>query len=112
TNEAKSGRDFAFPADTATKENWLNLDKTAGTDEFTVIFSTTQLSSPDFLNSSALHELTGSEQKQLDDFRAQFKANSAGTEVIKSGASPFVSVKVPQNGEGAPVIFLVKIEHK
>jgi serine/threonine protein kinase len=112
TNEVKSGQDFAFPAETSKSTNWLNLDKTAGTDEFTMIFSTKPLDAPGFLSSPALHELTQDEQKQLDAVREQFKANSVGAEVIKTGASPFVSVKVPQNAEGTPVIFKVRLEHK
>ena len=112
TNEVRSGQDFAFPADTGGNESWLNLDENPGTDEFTVIFSGKPLSAPDFLNGAALHELTQDEQKQLNDLLAQFKANLAGTEVIKTGASPFVSVKVPQTSEAAPVVFKLKIEHK
>lgn len=112
TNEVKSGQNFAFPAETSKSANWLNLDKTAGTDEFTMIFSTKLLEAPAFLNSPAGHELTPDEQQQLDSLRGQSKANSVGAEVIKTGASPFVSVKVPQNAEGTPVIFMVRIEHK
>jgi len=113
TNEVRSGVDFAFPVNSDTRENWITLDQTAGTDEFTIIFATTPLTSPDFLYMAAGHELTPDERKQLDDFRAQFKANLIGTEVVKTGASPFVSVKVPQTEhEGAPVIFQVRIEHK
>jgi hypothetical protein len=112
TNEVKSGQDFAFPAETTKSTNWLNLDKTAGTDEFTMIFSIKPLDAPAFLNSPAGHELTQDEQKQLDAVREQSKANSVGAEVIKTGASPFVSVKVPQNAEGTPVIFKVRLEHK
>jgi hypothetical protein len=70
------------------------------------------MSEPKFLNSAALHELTKDEERQLDTVREQAKANSVGAEVIKTGASPFVSVKVPQNAEGAPVIFMVRVEHK
>jgi hypothetical protein len=44
--------------------------------------------------------------------RQQAKARSVGADVVKTGASPFVSVKVPQNAEGSPVIFTVRIEHK
>lgn len=110
TNEVKSAVDFSFPADTSA--GWITLDKTPGTEEFTIIFSTTALASPDFLSSAALHELTTEEQKQLADLRTQFKANSVGTEIIKTGASPAVAVKVPQTGEeGAPVMFMVRIEH-
>ena len=112
TNEVKSGQDFAFPADTGKDENWITLDQAAGTDEFTIIFSAKPMSAPEFLNSPALHELTQDEQKQLGTVREQAKANSVGAEVIKTGASPFVSVKVPQNAEGTPVIFMVRVEHK
>ena len=112
TNEVKSGENFAFPAETSKSTNWLTLDQTAGTDEFTIVFSTRALTAPGFLNGPALHQLTQDEQKQLDSFREQSKANTAGTEVVKTGASPFVSLKVPQNAEGAPVIFLVRVEHK
>ena len=112
TNEVKSGQNFAFPAETGTSTNWLTLDKTSGTDEFTIIFSTKPMTAPDFLNSAALHELTQDEQRQLDTIRQQNKANSVGAEVVKTGTSPFVSVKVPQNAEGSPVIFMVRLEHK
>ena len=113
TNEVKSGQDFSFPADTRKNESWLNLDKDPGTDEFTIIFSNNPLTTPDFLDAEALKVLNAAEQKELDDSIAQFKANVLGTEVIKTGASPFVSVKVPQTAaEGAPVVFKVKIEHK
>jgi hypothetical protein len=113
TNEAKSGLDFAFPVNGATKEHWITLDTTAGTDEFTIIFSPTPLETPKFLGAPAGHELTQDEQKELSDLREQSRANSVGTEVIKTGAAPSVSVKVPQSGaEGAPVIFKLRIEHQ
>jgi serine/threonine-protein kinase len=112
TNEVKSGQDFSFPADTSKTANWLNLDETAGADEYTMIFSPKLLDRPAFLNGAALHELNVEEQKELDAFREQLKANAIGAEVVKTGASPFVSVKVPQNGEGVPVIFKVRLEHK
>ena len=113
SNEVKSGQDFSFPADTRKNESWLNLDKDPGTDEFTIIFSNNPLTTPDFLDADALKVLNAAEQKELDDSIAQFKANVLGTEVIKTGASPFVSVKVPQTAaEGAPIVFKVKIEHK
>jgi hypothetical protein len=113
TNEAKSGVDFAFPADTSRKYNWLTLDKLAGTDDFTIVFSPAPITTPAFFAGPSEHELTQDEQKQLDDFRAQVKANAVSTEVVKTGASPFVAVKIPQNGaENASVIFRIRIEHK
>jgi len=113
SNEVRSGEDFTFPADTGKTENWLNLDQKPGTDEFTVIFSTKALTSPPFLEADALRELTADELKELDSLISQNKANLLGTEVIKTGASPFVSVKIPQTAaEGAPIIFKIKIEHQ
>jgi len=113
SNEIKSGEDFSFPADSSKEESWLNLDKNPGTEEFTMIFSSSKLTTPAFLNDAALHELTESEQKELEDLVNQSKANLLGTEVIKTGSSPFVSVKVPQTtAEGAPVVFKIRIDHK
>jgi len=94
-------------------DTFITLDQTTGTDEFTIIFSTRQLSELGFLFAGAGHVLTQDEQKQFNDFVAQSKANLLGAEVIKTGASPFVSVKVPQNAEGnASVVFKIRIEHK
>jgi len=113
SNQVKSGADFAFPADTSKSESWLNLDKNPGSDEFTLIFSGSPLSTPAFLSEHALHELTPAEQKQLADLVTQSRGNLLGTEVIKTGASPFVSVKVPQTAaEGAPIVFKIKLDHK
>ena len=112
TNEVKSGQDFVFPSETKETTAWLTLDQTAGTDEFTIIFSTKPLSEPACLNDTALTELTGAERLQLQSMREQAKAKSIGLEVVRTGASPFVSVKVPQNAEGSPVIFMVRVEHK
>ncbi len=113
SNEVKSGEDFVFPGDSRKTENWINLDKNAGTDEFTIIFSGTQLTTPAFLDADALHELNDSEQAELKAAIAKFTSNLAGTEVMKNAPAPFVSVKVPQSAaEGAPVIFKIKIAHK
>jgi len=49
SNEVKSGQDFAFPADTHKDWSWMNLDENPGTDEFTIIFSGTPLTTPAFL---------------------------------------------------------------
>ena len=112
TNEVKSGLDFTFPGSSDGKDHWITLDQNAGIDEFTIIFVASPLTSPDFFYGQAGHELTAGEQQQLKDMREQFKANAASTEVIKTGAAPFVSVKVPQNADGSPVIFMVRVEHK
>ena len=112
SNEVKSGQDFAFPADTGKDWSWMNLDETPGTDEFTIIFSGTPLTTPAFLDDEALRTLSESEQAELNQAIAGFKSNLAGTEVMKT-AKPFVSVKVPQSAApGAPVVFKIKIAHK
>ena len=91
----------------------MNLDETAGTDEFTIIFSGTPLTTPAFLDDEALRELSEKEQTELNQAIAGFKSNLAGTEVMKNASNPFVSVKVPQSAApGAPVVFKIKIAHK
>ena len=49
----------------------------------------------------------------IDPRNPLMKPNLLGTETIKTGASPFVSVKIPQNGQNdASVVFKIRIEHK
>jgi serine/threonine-protein kinase len=117
TNEAESGTEFTFPEDVEedeeVQEHWITLDKKAGTESYIIIFSSKQLSAPVFLNEESGHELTEAERKELDDFRAKYKANAPATNVINGGGTdPYVSVKVPQAAESEPVIFDVRIEHK
>jgi hypothetical protein len=109
TNEVRGGADFAFPNG---DDNWIQLDKTAGTEFWTIIFSPTQLSSPAFLDAEAGSELSKAEQAEFEQFRAQHKANAPSTDVT-NGADPLVSVKVPAAREaGEPVVFDIRIEHK
>jgi len=109
TNEVSSGEDFAFPNG---DDNWIQLDKTAGTEYWTVIFSPTPLQSPAFLNAEAGNELTEEEQTEFEGFRTQHKANAPATDVI-NGADPMVLVKVPAARQpGEPVVFDIRIEHK
>ncbi len=113
TNEVGSGTDFAFPSDSILKANFIRLDETPGTDEFTFVFSPSPIATPTFFAGPSQHELTSDELKQWSDFQAQAKANATTLEVIKTGASPQTAVKVPQNGpENASVVFSVRIEHK
>jgi serine/threonine protein kinase len=113
SNEVESGTEFAFPEDEDDAEHWITLDKKAGTESYTVIFSPTRLTSPAFLNEGAGRELTAAEQKELADFRAKYKANAPATDVLNGGGTePLVSVKAPQAAQSEPVIFDVRIEHK
>ena len=113
TNAVRSALDFSFPADTGTKENFLRLNNTAGTDEFTFVFSPVPITNPAFFAGPSEHHLTPDELKAWADFQAQSQANASTNEVIKTGATPKVAVKMPQNApENASVIFRVRIQHK
>jgi serine/threonine-protein kinase len=117
TNEVENGEAFTFPEDEEgekeTKENWITLDKKPGTESYTVIFSPTQLTEPAFLTKKAGRTLSSEEQKELDDFKAKYKANAPTTAVINGGGTePLVSVKMAQAAQSEPVIFDVRIEHK
>jgi serine/threonine-protein kinase len=111
SNEVKTDADFSFPSGAA---NWIELDKTPGTENYTIVFSPAPLSSPAFLSAPAGNFLSAGQQKEWEDFKAQFKANAPVTNVINgSGVDPFVSIKIPQaKPTGEPVIFDVRIEHK
>ena len=111
SNQAKTGVDFSFPSGAA---NWITLDKTAGTEDWTVIFSPTQLTTPAFLSMTAGHTLTPAEQDEMKAFKDKYTANAPKTDVVDgSDKDPYVSVKVPQaKAEGEPVIFDIRIEHK
>jgi serine/threonine-protein kinase len=112
-NSIASGRDFVFPADSADRSNWITLDRKAGTDEFTFVFSPAPLTSPAFLVAPSPHQLTPAEINEWENFQAQARAAPATIEGVKGGASPQTAVKVPQNEtEKASVVFRVRIEHK
>ena len=112
-NSVASGVDFIFPADSADKANWITLDRTSGTDEFTIIFSPIRLNRPTFLTAEPGHKLSEAEQAELQNLQNELKANAGSGEVIKTGVSPQVAVRVPQNApENASVIFRIRIEHR
>jgi eukaryotic-like serine/threonine-protein kinase len=111
TNEASKGVDYSFPNGVG---NWITLDKTPGTEDYTVIFSEEALDAPAFLNDTAGRALTATEQADMRAFEDKYKANAPKTDVVDgSGQDPFVSVKMPQAEErDEPVIFKIRIEHK
>ena len=116
TNEVKSGLDFSFPKG---DKKWITLDKIAGSENYTIVFSGQPLTVPAFFASQSVRALSSEEQAELAAFREKYKANMVAADTIAadvmsaSGAQPFVSVKVPQTmAEGAPVIFDIRIEHK
>jgi serine/threonine protein kinase len=113
SNEVSKGSDFSFPSGI---EHWLELDKKAGTEDYTIVFSPQQLTTPGFFGSQATGKpLSETEQAELTDFLAKYKTTDAVTEVDeKNSDGPFVKVKVPQSGgdsAGAPVVFTIRIQH-
>jgi len=110
SNLVGPGADFSFPFG-VTK---LRLDKNAGADEFTFIFSPTPLMSPAFLAGEHLHELTPEEVKALEDFRAQFASDAPEIQARGDGADRRVVVLAPEPAtkSGRPLIFDVRVNHR
>jgi serine/threonine-protein kinase len=111
TNSVSADENYSFPRG---EGNWIKLDNKPGTEFYTIIFSKTPLTSPSFLNAEANHALTGSEQSEWNDFLSQHKANAPATNVMdENSTEPYVSVKPPQaKGDGEPLVFDVRVEHK
>jgi serine/threonine protein kinase len=104
--------DFSFPNGL---ERWLKLDKKAGTEDYTIIFSPTPLADPKFLTAEATGEpLTQQERTELTSFVDRYKTNGPKSELNdKSANEPFMELKVPQSGpSGNPVVFEIRIQHK
>jgi serine/threonine protein kinase len=119
-NQILAGTDFSFPAGAFSDgtPHSLTLDQKPSTEEYTVIFSTTPLAAPAFLNSEATGTpLNETEQAELNDFLARYKTSEPVTEINdKNAEAPFVIVKVPRPTESKdasrPVVFAVGIQHK
>ena len=111
SNQVGKGSDFSFPSGI---EHWLELDKKAGTEEYTIIFSPERIPAPPFFSSQATGKpLSETEQAELTDFLKKIKTSEPVTEINdKDAAAPFVTVKVPQSANSAPVVFTVRIQHK
>ncbi len=111
TNQAGANTDFEFPRGDG---NWITLDQTEGTEDYTVIFSKQPLIVPSFLTALAGKELSEDEQSEFFNFVGQYKANAPTVDVSQGeAADPFVSIKVPEGrADSEPVIFTVRIEHK
>src|SRR5687768_5379873 len=111
-NQVSKDTDFSFPDGI---EKWLELDKKAGTEDYTIVFSPVKLSSPAFFTEQATGKpLSETEQSELEAFVAQKKTVEPITELNdKDDAAPFVTIKVPgARDTGSPVIFGVRIQHK
>ena len=112
SNQVTKNSDFSFPNGL---ERWLELDKKAGTEDYTIIFSPQPLTSPAFLREEATGKaLSDTERAQFDDFITRYKIGAPIRDVdSKDADGPTMVVKVPQPKEpGAPVIFDVRIKHQ
>jgi serine/threonine protein kinase len=115
TNEAKSGQDFSFPADSGTNFHWITLDKAPGSENYTIIFSPQPLPAPAFLSAQATGKpLSETEQSELREFLTKYKKSEPVTELnTKDASAPFVTVKVaPTGNSGNPVVFDIRIQHE
>lgn len=115
SNEVKQGVEFSFPSGRKSngEERWLGLDTKAGTESYTLIFSSTRLESPQFLNNvPPAQALTPAQQRDLESFLAKYK-KSEPEYSSSTSAAPFVTVKATAaTFPGNPLIFEIRIEHK
>ncbi len=117
TNQVSKGTDFSFPSGSFSDgvPRSLTLDTKPGTEQFTVVFSPTPLTSPAFLTQPVTGDpLSAADRSEWDSFLAKYNSSAPITELndAKSG-EPFVLIKVPQvHSAGEPVVFTMRIEHK
>ncbi len=112
TNRVIKSEDFSFPSGL---EHWLELNKKPGTENYTIIYSPTPLSTPAFFSEQVTGEpLTRAQQTELEDFLAKYDSTKPKTELNDANKSePFVQLKVPPaNASGNPTIFQISIEHR
>ena len=110
TNVAAAGSDFTYPYG---EGQVLELDRNPGTEEYTVIFSSTPLLEPAFLAARSGRELSPAELKELEDLRARAQTGATGAAVKDAGGAASVAVSAPVGGGGARlVVFDIRIEHQ
>jgi hypothetical protein len=110
SNRVTKGVEFSFPKG---ELNSLTLDKNPGTDNFTVVFSKTPLSSPSFFNEQVTGEpLPATQQSDLKTFISRYQNRRPVTELDESNAqAPFVKVKAPPDQTNNPMVFEIRIQH-
>ena len=110
TNKISKGGDFSFPKG---DENSVTLDKSPGTDNFTIIFSKAPLLAPSFLSEPVTgNPLSTEQQAELKAFVSKFQSKPPVTELDESNAqAPFVRVKAAPDQTNNPVVFDIRIQH-
>ncbi|HEX8162753.1 MAG TPA: protein kinase [Pyrinomonadaceae bacterium] len=110
TNQAAARADFSFPYGEGAV---LQLDKNPGTEEYTVIYSSTPLLAPKFLAGRPGRGLSPAELKELEDLRARAKVAAPAFEVKDGGEGlRAVSVSAANAGAAGLVVFDIRIEHQ
>jgi serine/threonine-protein kinase len=111
TNQVTGGKDFSFPSGS---DNNITLDKKPGSDVFTVIFATSPLSEPAFLNEPVtLDPLSPAQQAELKAFVGKYAATPPATERDESNPqAPLVRVKARPDQTNNPIVFDIRIQHK
>ncbi|MCM3872897.1 MAG: serine/threonine protein kinase, partial [Pyrinomonadaceae bacterium] len=112
SNKVSKGVDFSFPSGV---EHWLKLDKKAGAEDYTIIFSPVSLNEPKFLSAEATGEpLTREEQMELTDLLDKHKTKAPKAEINdKTANEPFMELKIPKaDASGNPVVFEIRIQHR
>jgi eukaryotic-like serine/threonine-protein kinase len=110
SNKVSKGVEFTFPRETDKRANNLTLDKNPGTDNFTVIFSKTQLTAPQALNAPVTGiPLSASEQAELKAFVAKYQEQRPVPEPDESNS--FVKIKVNPDQARNPIVFDIRIQH-
>jgi serine/threonine-protein kinase len=109
TNLIAANADYPFPFG---EDKVLVLDDNPGTEEYTVLFSTTPLMSPAFLTEKYLKELSPAEVKEFEDFRTQNRTAAVTLDVNQKDGDRRVVVSVPEDAKGRPIVFDIRIKHE
>ena len=113
SNKVSKGVEFTFPREKGGIDNNLTLDKNPGTDNFTIIFSKTQLTVPQALNVPVTGKpLSANERAELKAFVTKYQEQRPVTEPDESNSgAPFVKVKVNSDQARNPIVFDIRIQH-
>jgi hypothetical protein len=108
TNALQANSDFVFP-----EIGSIGLDKSSGTEVYTIVFSPTRLSEPAFLEAKANRDLKGTEKA---DYEALVSRNSANSPVISVNnvdqAAAYVAVRTHDAAATGPIVFQIRLQHK
>ncbi len=110
TNQLAAGANFAFPFG---ESGALRLDRNAGTEDYTVIFSPVPLTEPAALSKKVPYTLKPDELKAIEELRLRQKSSSPELSVGDVADGRRVNVLVPQTRDATlPVVFDIRIEHR